>query len=53
MHSHLKERKGQNIHRSLIGVVRPSEYFIKLVNRNVLGNVVMQTSFVLEGLMTQ
>jgi hypothetical protein len=37
MHSHLKERKGQNVHRSLIGVVRPSEYFITTVNRNEWG----------------
>lgn len=37
MHGHLKERRGQNIHRSLIGVVRPSEYFITTVNRNEWG----------------
>lgn len=38
MNRHFKESRGgtghQNAHRSLIGVVRPSEYFITTVNTN-------------------
>ena len=33
-----KEKRGtQSVHRSLFGVVRPSEYFITTVNRNEWG----------------